>query len=67
MAKYKFDIVDNSGEVIETSEVTYNTFKDAEYDAQKWISNYSAGAKVLELAGEEFGDSDDVDYEIYEV
>lgn len=67
MAKYKFNIIDNLGEIVEISEDTYKTYEDAEYDAQQWISDYSAGADVLALAGEEYGDPDDVDYEVYEV
>jgi len=30
-------------------------------------SNYATGAEVLELAGEDFGDPDDVDFVVEEV
>lgn len=66
MAKYKVDIVDLSGNLIETLDETFASYEDAEYEAQQWISDYSAGADVLQLAGESYSDPDDVDYEIYE-
>ncbi len=66
MAKYKVDIADLSGNLIETLDETFDSYEDAEYEAQQWISDYSAGADVLQLAGEAYGDPDDVDYEIYE-
>jgi len=63
---YKYVIFQYHNE-IETSEETYETYKDAEYDAQQWISDYGAGAEVLELANEDYGDPEDVDYVIIEV
>lgn len=68
MAKYRFNIIDILTEdIIETSEDVYATYEEAEQDAQQWISDYGVGADVLALAGEAFGNPDDVDYEVCEV
>ncbi len=66
MSKYKVDITDLSGKLIETLEDSFDSYEDAEYEAQQWISDYSAGADTLQLAGRSFDDPDDIDYEIYE-
>lgn len=56
----------DSGEE-EQLEEEYDTYEEAEEAAIQWISDYSAGADVLELAGEEYGDPDGVDFEVVEL
>lgn len=67
MAKYKVDITDLSGNFVETLDETFDSYEDAKYEAQQCISDYSVGADVLRLAGEDYSDPNDIDYKIYEI
>jgi hypothetical protein len=68
MIKYIVQMVDNySGEVLETMDEEFDTYKEAEEYCLVCSSNFSAGAEVLELAGEEYCDPNDVEYVVESV
>jgi len=61
MVKYIVQMVDKySGEVLDTEDEEFDTYEDADEYSLVCSSNYAAGAEVLELAGEDFGNPDDV-------
>ncbi len=45
----------------------FDTYEEAEEYSLVCSSDFSAGAEVLELAGEEFTDPDDIDYIVEEL
>ncbi|MBW6475009.1 MAG: hypothetical protein K0B14_17920 [Anaerolineaceae bacterium] len=68
MVKYIVQMIDKySGEVLDTDGEEFDTYEEAEEYIDVYGSNYSAGAEVLDLAGEPFGNPDDVDFIVEEV
>lgn len=68
MVKYIVKLIDKySGEVLDTDDEKFDTFVDAEDYSLEWSLNYATGAEVLELAGEPFGNPDDIDFVVEEV
>ncbi len=63
---YKLKIIFSDGTSTYDDEI-FETYEDAENEYDVWLDSYSAGAETLELAGEEFDDSEIVDYDIIEV
>ena len=63
--KYAVSIIDSTGEEIDTIDGPFDTWEEAEAEAQQWISDYDQGGDYLEEAGEERGD--EVDYVIVEL
>ena len=67
MAKYIVQMVDaNTDEVLETLDEVFKTEEEAEEYALEYSSDFSAGADVLEDAGRDFIDPDDVEFIVVE-
>lgn len=68
MKKYVVKMVDeDTGEVLEIDDEIFDTYEEAYEYSLVSGSNYSAGAEVLKLAGESYGDPDEVDFIVEEV
>lgn len=68
MTKFIVNMIDvNSGEVIESMDEKFDTYEEADEYSLVCGSNYSTGAEVLELAGRDFNDPNDVDFIVEEI
>lgn len=66
MSKYAVDMVDiYTRETIERDE--YDTEEEAQIALNEYLENFAAGAETLELAGRDYIDPDDVDFELVEL
>ena len=65
MSKYKYEVDFGNGETMESEDV-FDTFEEAEEAAQVVLSDFSAGAEILELMGEEFDDPDKSSFSIFQ-
>lgn len=66
MSKYKYEVDFGNGETMESEDV-FETFEEAEEAAMVVLSDFSAGADVLELMGEEFDDPAKSSFSIFQV
>ena len=66
MSKYKYEVDFGNGETMESEDV-FDTFEEAEEAAMVVLSDFSAGADILELMGEAFDDPDKSSFSIFQV
>jgi len=67
MARYLVKMVNTyTGEVLEVMDEVFDSHEEAEDFASVCSSNYAAGGETLGLAGEDYDDSDEVDYIVEE-
>ena len=56
-----------TGEIMDIEDEIFSTYEDAEDYAHECGCNYAAGAETLELAGRDFGDPNDVEFDVVEL
>jgi len=67
MTKYIVQMIDiYSGEILEDMDEEFDTYEEADEHSLECSSNFSAGAKVLELAGRPFCNPSDVGFIVTE-
>ena len=63
MAKYLYELDLGNGRIIESEEV-FSSYSEAEEAARNALSDFAAGAEILELMGRDFDDPDNASYSI---
>ncbi|MCI9264418.1 MAG: hypothetical protein HFF06_07555 [Oscillospiraceae bacterium] len=70
MSKFIVQRIDShSGEILDemVDEMEFNTYKETEEYSLTCAGDFATGAEVLELAGRDFTNPDDVDFVVEEV
>ena len=66
MSKYYVDLVDESGNIVDTEDEVFDNREDAEDYALECGSNFAEGADVLDMCGRSDLDPDEYSYEVRE-